>query len=240
MARHLVLFARAPGREAAEKGFARRDAEAFFAELAKDWWRAAESAGARLVVASPPEDRLAWRRCLGDDRSHIWIRQRGASFGERLESSGRAAAELCGDAVIVGGDVVASAQALEDAFAALEAGADAVLGPAPDGGVSLVAMRSADLDLLATIEPRRADVFRRLRARLLSRRRRLIVVRTAGDVDGRRGLRGLLSAGRCSETMRASVRRALTRPEPIFHEIALFPGTGNHFPLLVRGPPACG
>ena len=148
MQRFLVLFAREPRREAQEKGFLRREAAGFFARLAEDWLETARSVGARLVIASPLEDRLAWQKCLGHAGSYLWGGRRGASSGDRLENSARAAAALGGHSVIVGGDVVSSARALEDAFTALEWGGDAVLAPAPDGGVSLLALGSADLDLL--------------------------------------------------------------------------------------------
>ncbi len=239
MSRYLVLFAREPGREAREKGFSRREARDFFALLAEDWWQAASSVGARLVVASPPEDRFGWKRCLGEYRPHLWIGQRGASFGQRLEFAGRAAAALDGHSVIVGGDVVPSARALEEAFTAREAGADAVLAPAPDGGVSLLALSAADLDLLGTIMPRRDDVFGLLHARLLSRRRRVCVVAAAPDVDGRRGLRTLLASDQIVEPLRAMARRALERPDPFREHIASFlHPAGGRTPVSLRGPPA--
>ena len=239
MPRHLILFAREPGREARAKGFSRREAEDFFALLAEDWWLAANAVGARLVVASPPEDRLAWQRCLGKHRPYLWLAQRGASFGERLELAGRAAAALAGHSVIVGGDVIPSARDLEDAFAARESGADAVLAPAPDGGVSLLALRADDLDLLRTIEPRRADVFVLLRARLLSRRRRVCLVEEAPDVDGRRDLRAFLSSDFDMGRVRTMARHALSRPDPNVRELALSPlRIADRTPISLRGPPA--
>lgn len=238
MHRHLVLFARAPGREAREKGFAGSDAADLFASFAQGWWEAAKAVGARLVVASPREDRFDWRRCLGDVRPHLWIGQRGVSLGERLEDAARSAAALGATAVIVGGDVAPSARALATAFAALETGADAVIGGAPDGGVSLLALPTDDLDLLAAIAPRRRDVFARLRARLLARGRRLFLVAASPDVDGRRSLKALIASpgvpGALRLLARAALRRAsLSRPGP-----AAPPAPGRHAPSCLRGPPA--
>lgn len=211
MPRYLVLFSREPGREAAEKGFVRRDAADFFSLLAKDWWKAAASVSARLIVASPPEDRVAWKRCLGEERPHLWIPQRGTSFGQRLEGSARAAAALGGHAVIVGGDVVPSTQALEEAFVGLESGSDAVLAPAPDGGVSLVGIQAADLDLLGAIAPRRRNVFSVLHTRLVARGRCVSRVALAPDIDGPRGLRRQLASLASLASLRALARAALER-----------------------------
>jgi uncharacterized protein len=239
MLRHLVLFAREPGREAREKGLARDQAADLFARFASDWGVAARSTGARLIVASPPEDRLAWRRCLGHIRPYSWIAQRGASLGERLENSAREVEALGGHAIIVGGDVMPSSSVLENAFAALEAGADAVLAPAEDGGVSLLALRVLDLDLLRTIAPRRADVFGLLHARLLSRGRAVTLVATTPDVDGRRGLRALLASHHAEGSMRAMARRALSRPEPPAQALPTLPDRlADRSRVCLRGPPA--
>ena len=132
-----------------------------------------------------------------------------------------------------------SASALEDAFAAMEAGADAVLAPAPDGGVSLLALPASDMDLLGRIMPRRADVFALLRARLLSRGRRVSVVAVTPDVDGRRGLRALLASDRIAGPLRVIARRALVRPDPSACDRAPFPDrVGDRAPISLRGPPA--
>ncbi|MEP6994417.1 MAG: DUF2064 domain-containing protein [Acidobacteriota bacterium] len=239
MQRHVVLFAREPGREAQEKGFTHPEARELFARLAGQWREGAKSVGARLVVASPPEDRLAWRRCLGPRTPYLWIGQRGTSFGQRLENSARAAGALPGHSVIVGGDVVPSASALAEAFTAMEAGADAVLAAAPDGGVSLLALRAWDVDLLRAIAPRRRDVFALLRARLLSRGRRVLVIAAAPDVDGRRGLRALLASDQIVGPLRAAARRALERSDPFPDDMASFVHpAGGRTPVSLRGPPA--
>jgi glycosyltransferase A (GT-A) superfamily protein (DUF2064 family) len=207
--RYLVLFARDPGREAREKGFG-APGEDLFATFAAGWREAARRVQARVVVAAPPEDLAAWRGRLGPDASEIlWIGQRGRSFGERLEDVARCAASLPGHAVLVGGDVAPTRRALVEAFDALEQGADAVLAPARDGGVSLLAVPSRDSDLLATLAPRQRDVAETLRQRLAARGRCVALVAAAPDVDGRRGLRFLLRDCCFSAGLRSIVSRIL-------------------------------
>jgi len=217
--RTLVLFAREPGREAREKGFASREA----ADLAAGWREAARRAGARLVVATPPEDRAAWRRRFRAPEGILWLIQRGRSFGERLEQTARQVSKLGGHSVLVGGDVVPSPEALEEAFRALERGAAAVLAPARDGGVSLVGLKPEDCDLLRAIAPRRRDVFEMLCLRLGQRGRGPHLIRSAPDVDSRGDLRSLLRLFNVSERLRAAARRALLRVVPLTVTDRVFP-----------------
>src|SRR5204863_88494 len=141
------------------------------------------SVDARLVVAAPRADHAGWRRSLSGEEIAL-LEQRGSSFGRRLEDAARQAGELGGHAVLVGGDVAPAPEILAKAFDLLEKGADAVLAPAPDGGVSLVALPAADLDLLRGLAPRRFDVFSRLSKSLRARGRLVRVVAPAPDVDG--------------------------------------------------------
>ena len=192
--RHLVLFAREPARQAREKGFAPLpDASLLFSKFAVAWAEAARAAGATLVVSTPPEDVAGWRRvsALAGARP-LWIAQEGRTFGERLRHTAAAAASFGGYAVLVGGDVEPSADRLAAAFEALEAGADAVLAPAGDGGISLIGLPASDLDLVARIDRRRRNVFASLRDSLERRGRRIAILESVPDVDGRTALRGLL------------------------------------------------
>jgi glycosyltransferase A (GT-A) superfamily protein (DUF2064 family) len=208
--RYLVLFAREPRREAREKGFGARGAD-LFAGFAVGWREAARSCGARLILATPPEDRAAWRHFLPENEDALWIPQRGASFGDRLAGVARQASALPGHAVLVGGDVAPSRSALGEAFAALERGADAVIAPAADGGVSLVALRYADAKLLAALAPRQRCVALQLKRALTARGRRLVLVHCVPDVDGRRSLGSFFR--RLGTALRALARRLLdSRP----------------------------
>ena len=211
MARHLVLFAREPGREAREKGLARRAAAELFAEFARGWLRAAELAGARISVAAPPEDVAAWRRRIPDTDVR-WISQRGSSFGDRLRAAGREASPLGGPLVFVGGDVPADAVALRRAFEALERGAPAVLCPAPDGGVSLMGLATIDQDLLARVPWGGSTVFEELVARHAARGKLAEVLQPLPDVDGRRDLRRLLREGVVVASLIRAALRVVLRP----------------------------
>jgi glycosyltransferase A (GT-A) superfamily protein (DUF2064 family) len=237
MPRHLVLFAREPGREAREKGFAGPAAAALFAAFAEGWGAAARAVGARLVVATPSEDRNAWSLLLGDACS--WIAQRGVCFGERLENAAREAAHLGGHAILVGGDVPPSPQALAAAFAALEHGAAAVLAPAQDGGISLLGLEAEDLDLLRSIAPRQRSAFRILHARLLSRCRRVEVIDPIRDIDDRASLRRLLAGLTPGSTLFVLTRTALSgAPLASPLDSVLAPSSLRIGPAAVRGPPA--
>jgi hypothetical protein len=192
MNRRLVLFAREPARQAREKGLESPGAAELFRGFATGWLEAAGKVGASLIVATPPEDLPRWRRALAGARDLGWIHQRGSTLGERLENVARRAAAGDGHAVLVGGDVRPSEFILERAFEALARGAHAVVSPALDGGISLVALCAADLDLLRGIRRRRRTVLRELLDALRERGRRVELVPAAADVDGPRSLRALL------------------------------------------------
>jgi glycosyltransferase A (GT-A) superfamily protein (DUF2064 family) len=234
--RFVVLFARAPRREAREKGLDGRAGEELFGAFAAGWISAARRAGARVVLASAPGDRPAWRRALpGADV--LFVEQRGDSFGERLHGAARDAAALGGRTVVVGGDVPPSAELLRDAFEHLDRDAEAVLAAAPDGGVSLLAFAAEDLDLLRWIAPRRRDVFVRLCERLRARGRRVAFVASVPDVDGRRRLRSLLAW--LPLPLRQAARRALLAARCAFTEprpLSLLSGPTS--PTGLRAPPA--
>ncbi|HYK43177.1 MAG TPA: DUF2064 domain-containing protein [Thermoanaerobaculia bacterium] len=209
MTRHLVLFAREPSRQAREKGFGRvPDASLLFSKFAAGWSRAAEAAGASLLISTPAEDLSGWRRTPGI--SATWIVQEGRNFGERLRETAVRAASLPGHAVVVGGDVVPCPDRLAGAFESLEKGAEAVLVPASDGGFSLIAIRVQDADLLAGIGQRRRNAFSVLRDALLARGRRVAVLPAAPDLDGRTGLRALLRDGWFGRELSRLGRRLLS------------------------------
>ncbi|MGH9317829.1 MAG: DUF2064 domain-containing protein [Thermoanaerobaculia bacterium] len=239
MPRTLVLFAREPAREARQKGFRTGEAAQLFAVFALGWLEAARQVGARLVIATPPEDRGAWRRTFGRESDVLWIAQRGRRFGERLERAAGEAAALGGHTVCVGGDVAPRLAGLRAAFDELERGADSVLAPAPDGGVSLIGLRPTDLDLLRGIGQRRRDVFDCLSRRLAERGRRIALVGCVPDVDDRRALRLLLRGSRAFSLVPSLLRRALAsfpfaalgRRQPILRGPL-------HGPPILRGPPA--
>ena len=70
-----------------------------------------------------------------------WVRQDGPDLGARLHRALAAAAENGAAVAAIGGDHPGLGRAeVEAAFARVEAGADAVLGPAADGGYYLIAL----------------------------------------------------------------------------------------------------
>ncbi len=237
MSRHLVLFARDPRRESQAKGFG-LPGEDLFAAFALGWFAAAQRHGARFVIATPPEDRPAWRNRLPDDAPVSWIAQRGCTFGQRLEGVARDAGQLPGPAILVGGDVAPSETAVAEAFAALESGADAVLGPASDGGVSLVGLSGQDADLLRSVAPRQRGVVDRLRQGLAARGRRLVLVASAPDVDGKSSLLSL-ERGLASRETRTLVRLILRAVRPVCADaIPNRPIPPRAAPTGPRAPPA--
>jgi glycosyltransferase A (GT-A) superfamily protein (DUF2064 family) len=238
--RHLVLFAREPARQAREKGFGRLpDASLLFSTFAAGWAEAARRAGASLTISTPREDLTGWRRAPAAALCDaVWIVQEGHTFGERLHATAARAAAFPGHAVVVGGDVPPSAGQLLAAFEALESGVDAVLAPAADGGVSLIGLPAGDLDLLLSIGQRGRNVFSTLRDALAGRGRRIAVLASAPDVDGRRGLRGLLRRPFFSAELCRLGRRLLAiRPSvPLPPTTPAFEAPAASTPFL-RGPP---
>lgn len=237
MNRFLVLFAREPARQAREKGLESGAAE-LFRGFAAGWLEAARQTSAQLVVATPPEDIAAWRQVFRGAPDPAWIRQRGGTFGLRLEDAARRAAALGGHSVLVGGDVAPSASALSEAFRAVEEGADAAVSPAPDGGVSLLALSRADLDLLRGIRERRRTVLADLLRALGRRGRRTRIVPPAADLDGRAALRALLREEKIPVSLIPIARRALAPRGFSCPRAHRQPLTGDlHGPPVLRGPP---
>jgi glycosyltransferase A (GT-A) superfamily protein (DUF2064 family) len=234
--RFLVLFSRDPGREARAKGFG-PTAEDLFTAFARGWEEAARRCAARLVIATPPEDLAAWRVRLPAPEV-LWMTQSGSSFGNRLEGAARRAASLSGRVVIAGGDVAPDAPALGEAFDALERGADAVLAPAADGGVSLLSIGVSDLDLLARLAPRQGDAMTWLEGQLRGRGRSVARVAAAPDVDGRRSLRAFVR-GFVNGEIRALARFVLRiRPTLPRRAIRRLRARGLDNPSGLRAPPA--
>jgi glycosyltransferase A (GT-A) superfamily protein (DUF2064 family) len=238
MKRFLVLFAREPARQAREKGLGSAAADLFRGFL-EGWLEAARQAGARLVIATPPEDVTGWRRVLGDAPEPAWIRQRGCHFGLRLEDAARQAATLGGLSIIVGGDVAPSPFALTRAFRALEGGADAAVCPAPDGGVSLLGLSPADFDLLRGMRERRRTVLTDLLRALGQRGRRVRIVPPVADVDDRASLRDLLREKQLPLSLVPAARRALAPAIFSSSRADSRPAAGAlHGPPVLRGPPS--
>ena len=141
------------------------------------WQRGAALADAFLQDSWEALARLDWvRPVLVTTERHpslgrflqdaeIWLQGEGA-LGERLERILRRALEVSDMALAVGGDTPGLPQRLlEQARAALQT-ADAVLGPADDGGFYLLGLRRCPGGLLEDIEWSSEDTLRQTRARL--------------------------------------------------------------------------
>jgi len=105
---------------------------------------------ARLDGSGIFELRLAWALDAGEEpppSSVPAVRQRGEDLGARLHAALADAARTHARVAAVGSDhPTLPRERVEEAFARLEQGADLVLGPALDGGYTLVALRGAAVD----------------------------------------------------------------------------------------------
>ncbi len=108
------------------------------------------------------------------------IPQRGGGLDERLAN---ALADLAGAALIIGMDTPqVRPQILETALGHLRA-ADAVLGPAADGGYWAIGLRTSDPRALLGVPMSTARTFRAQRARLHSLGLRVAELQPLSDVD---------------------------------------------------------
>lgn len=195
--RTLVLFTRSPAAEARAKGLPRKAGARLFGELLRSWCRAARRARARLVMVAPPGSAPALEGFAATD---VTVReQRGDTFAARLEDAVASAfVGAQGPVVLVGGDSPAPrAQALADAFSALERDPRAVvLGPSPDGGVNVIGLARPAAELLAGVPWTSDAVERALRARAEALRLAVLALPAVLDIDRAADLRVARTFGR--------------------------------------------
>jgi len=171
MPRAIVIFARAPEVEAAVKGLPARFA-ALFQRTVAAWL---QEPGAVPIISCAADARGRFDAIL-PEINRLYIEQRGSTFGERLASTAEAAFALGFDEVVITG---IDAPPAAGVFAAL-AHARAVVVPALDGGINLIALRAPERELLASIEPRQRDVLARCRAYFGDG---LVVLEESSDID---------------------------------------------------------
>lgn len=137
-----------------------------------------------------------------------WWRQQGRDLGERLFLGLEAAAAEAPYVAAVGSDhpEIDTTQ-VEDAFRRLEAGADVALGPVPDGGYYLIALRrhAVQRGLFDDIPWSTREVFERTRQRCRQLGLHLAVLPAGHDIDVAEDLEALihrldLRPGRCPAT----------------------------------------
>jgi glycosyltransferase A (GT-A) superfamily protein (DUF2064 family) len=174
MSRAIVIFARAPEMETAAKGLPARFASLFH-RITAEWLRAAALMDATPIIACAANARARFDAIL-PDISRLYIEQRGTTFGQRLASTSEAAFELGFDQVAI--TAIDAPLPTSDVFGPL-AYARAVVVPACDGGINLIALRAPERQLLWAMAPRQRDVLQRCRAYFDS----LIVLEVSSDID---------------------------------------------------------
>ncbi|MFP2909527.1 TIGR04282 family arsenosugar biosynthesis glycosyltransferase [Pyxidicoccus sp. 3LFB2] len=154
-------------------------AAAFFADT---WALLRTLPWIRPVLATTQAGRPEGLACEAD--AEVWLQGEGG-LGERLERVLRRALERGPWAMALGADTPGlPGPLLEEARAKLAAGADAVLGPAEDGGFYLLALKRCPPGLLAEGLPwSSADTLERTRERLESHGLRTVLLEPWFDVD---------------------------------------------------------
>jgi rSAM/selenodomain-associated transferase 1 len=119
----------------------------------------------RTTLAFAPAGELAWFEAnYGGRRGRSGVlalrAQEGASLAERMAQAFASELGLAGSVVAIGSDqpLVASAR-IAAAHAALEAGADVVLGPDAGGGYYLIGMRASHPELFLHVPMSTSDNF---------------------------------------------------------------------------------
>ncbi|MGQ0511143.1 MAG: TIGR04282 family arsenosugar biosynthesis glycosyltransferase [Betaproteobacteria bacterium] len=147
--------------------------------------------GAVELHGAPPAGHPLLRQLSRQHRLRLRS-QSGAGLGERMHRSLQRG--LCGGgvAVLIGSDCpVLGAADIRAAFAALHAGADAVIAPAEDGGYPLIGLRRASAELFMGIDWSTAAVLEQTRARLRRLGWKWKELRPLWDVDRPQDVRRL-------------------------------------------------
>ncbi|GMQ75531.1 MAG: TIGR04282 family arsenosugar biosynthesis glycosyltransferase [Gammaproteobacteria bacterium] len=120
------------------------------------------------------------QRAFGVD-AHV---QRGADLGERMHLALRSQRDGAGGALLVGTDCpFLEARDLQLAARALREGADAVIGPAQDGGYYLIGVRKSDLEVFTGVAWGTEQVLAATRQKLRDLGWRWRELATRRDVD---------------------------------------------------------
>lgn len=110
--------------------------------------------------------------------------QSGNDLGSRMDHALRSALQRTPAAILIGSDIPAMSSAdLRAAAASLAAGADAVFGPAEDGGYWLIGLSKVDETIFSDIPWGGPDVLSTTRERCEALRWRVTEVATRWDVD---------------------------------------------------------
>jgi glycosyltransferase A (GT-A) superfamily protein (DUF2064 family) len=203
--RAVIIFGRSPEAEALAKHLRVSRTAPVFEAVTAMWLRAAERANATAIVACAREDRRRIES-IAPAAPRIWIEQLEGTFGARLTGVVAETFRRGFETVVVTGIDAPPPASLDDVFAKLESGAaDAVIAPATDGGVNLIALTSDASDLLSTMRPRQRDAAQRCRDFFGAR---LLVLEASGDLDGSADLARALRDPAWSQ-LRSILRNAL-------------------------------
>jgi glycosyltransferase A (GT-A) superfamily protein (DUF2064 family) len=222
--RLVIVFARAPQDERLAKPLVKRQRrhveELHRALLERALAAAAVDADVRLVTTGPlPALRRLALAHVAPHRLQL-AAQAGTTFSERLERAMQAAfSDGYRHVVVIGGDAPnISRTHVEAAFAALDAEADAVLGPARDGGYYLLALSSFTLAPFRNVTLPTANAFAQTRAALAKAGLRVAALAPLDDVDDARALPSLArspvaAVARAARALIGSVTFALDRTD---------------------------
>jgi rSAM/selenodomain-associated transferase 1 len=188
------------------------------AELAYAFLQDSWAAFARVNWVRPILVTTERHESLGEflQSAEIWFQGVG-TLGERLERILSRALEVSDIALAVGGDTPGlPARLLEQARAALQT-ADAVLGPAEDGGFYLLGLRRCPRGLLQGIEWSSEDTHRQTRKRLENHGLSLAETERWFDIDVPEDLwrfHRLLKAGQVEAPATAQLLQKLAEKSP--------------------------
>lgn len=185
----VVVFARAPVAGAAKTRLAPRlgadGAARLHAALVERTVRTALDAGLGPVelCCAPDVAHPFFAHCAARYRIALAAQEPG-DLGARMHAALARVAPQAGGALLIGSDCPAmTAGYLRAAAAALTAGADAVLGPAEDGGYVLIGLRRAAAEVFEAIAWGAPDVLAATRARLAALGWRWRELAALWDVD---------------------------------------------------------
>jgi len=159
-------------------------ARAFIEDTSTALVAAALTSGAEPVAFYALRDGKAEMRALLADGIRQYA-QSGSDLGERLTAAYRQLAEAGLETVcFVGADSpTLPRDCILDAFAALHAGSDVVVGPAADGGCYLIGLRAGHIGVFTGIDWSTARVFAQMSERTAALGLALTVLREWYDVD---------------------------------------------------------
>ncbi|MGE4066962.1 MAG: TIGR04282 family arsenosugar biosynthesis glycosyltransferase [Vicinamibacterales bacterium] len=210
MSRTLIVLARAPsaaGKSRLTAGLTPDAAREVREALFLDTLDAARGSGEPVTVCFTPDDARDEMAALagrlgpaGGDPGRTTFRprfgpQRGGDLGERMHAAlADAVASGAASAILIGSDLpTLPPSRVAEAFAALDGGADIVLGPTGDGGYYLVGLREPRPGVFADVPWGTSEVLDRTLARSRTHRLRVSLVEPWHDVDDVEGARRALA-----------------------------------------------